>query len=195
MHVPEAFLRCLQHMDPLLSVRWGPFVEQWVVERKAIFSDKEVFWLKRRTERLDRKFNAGNATEAEKTTRIGCLEDLASSENGCRVVLFAKTLNDHIYNQLCLSDITKYGGYSRYCDELERAEDAREKDTERQLSNERVARWKEAAGIIRFLDDKRSTMLDHGCRDVAQMLGTKDYMPKTLPKHLLDANGRVAKTL
>lgn len=195
MHVPEAFLRCLQHMDPLLSVRWGSHVEQWVIERKAVIAEKETYWLKRRAARMDKKVNAGSATAEDKTSLIGVLEELDSAADNKRVVLFARSLTDSIYNQLCLADIQKYGGYSRYCDELERQEEAREQDTERQLSNERIARWKEAAGVIKFLDDKRSTMLDHGCRDVAQMLGTKDYLPKALPKHIYDSNGRVASNL
>jgi hypothetical protein len=191
----DSFVRTLQAMDPLLSVRWGPHVYAWVVQRKAVLPETEVFYLRRRAERLTRRVNAGTAPEADKETLKGVLEELICAEDGKRVILFAPALTDKIYNQLCLADITKYGGYSRYADLMEQREAAKEADRERQQSEWNIARNKEAAGVLRFLEDRRSTALAHGGQTIAQMLGTKDYLPKSLPKHLYDPAGRVAKEL
>lgn len=195
MRPSESFTRMLEIMDPLLSVRWGPHVGSWVIERKAVLQPDEVFYLRRRAERLTRKVALANAKQADKDTLAGILEELTAAEANKRVILFTPSLNDRVYNQLCLSDIRRYGGYSRYCDEMERNEEAKEADRERQLMEWKIARSKEAARVIRFLEDKRATQLQHGGRTVAEMLGTKDYLPRELPKHLFDGNGRVAKEL
>lgn len=192
--VPTAFLNTLQAMDSLLSVRWGPHVHAWVIERKALLPGDEVFYLRRRAERLTKKVTNGTPTKYERDTYKGVLEELTSAEDGKRVIMFAPALTDKIYNDLCLSDIKRYGGYSRYCDLIEQREAAREADRDRQQSEWNIARNKEAAGVISFLEDKRSTALAHG-QSVSQMLGTRDYLPRALPKHLYDPNGRVAKEL
>src|SRR5690349_17418867 len=110
-------------MDPLLSIRWGPYVEQWVIERKGIFGAEERTYLKNRRERLRKKVEQGEGvTKEDRNTYTGVCEEHDSAMQGKRVVLIVRNLDRQVYDALCMGDIQRYGGYSRYADEIEKKE-------------------------------------------------------------------------
>ena len=171
---PNWFVRALSSLDGLLSVRWGPRLEQWVVERKAYIPQTEVGFLSRRFIRVMEFSRQAKRKQKEKEDLLyqarQVKEELDSALQGRRVILFARELNQDIFNNLCLSDITRYGGYSRLADDLEAAEKREEKERERVNFNEDITRHKETYDILRFLHDHCSVQLENGVNDLKKLL-------------------------
>lgn len=129
MSVPnEGFVASLTSMDSALRVRWGGCVGKWVIDRKAFTPIHELEWLRKRRAREAKRVVAGKST----TDLNGIKEEILSLETGYRVIIFTNVLNDEVYRNLCLTDITAYGGYSRYADEVER--EVRERESRDDLT-------------------------------------------------------------
>jgi hypothetical protein len=178
MRPPEHYVRLLNAMDPLLTLRWGPYVGQWVIERKGIFGPEERSYLKRRRERLAAKVNAGGATKDDVDTLNGVCEEHDSAMNGKRVVIMVRELDRKTYEALCLGDLQRYGGYSRYADEIEKQEAEEEDRKWKKISDQHLDMNKECFGrfgIHDFIVRKKSTELRNGERSIKKLLGlTRD---------------------
>lgn len=120
MQPPAMFTTQLQIMDPLCSVRWGGFTQNWVVERKAVSTPHELKWFLRERERDELTRRAGLMTAAEELDFAGLNEKIVSLQAGKRVLLFADHLGADVIDYLKRRDITGYGGYSRYFEVTER---------------------------------------------------------------------------
>jgi len=137
---PESISNTLAAMDPLLSVRWGEHVGRWVIERTAVTPIVELKWLRRKREREELRCRRFNATQADRDDLAGINEEIISLERGKRVIVMVDRVDAQVYNALCLGDMKRYGGYSRYADKVEAEEfaaNARE--------DEKFASWIENA--------------------------------------------------
>src|SRR3989442_1788819 len=99
------FVNSLHGLDPLLSVRWGDFASQWVIERKSGSVSAELVYLTRRADRVAHLYANSenlhkNKQEKLKQTWVGLQEELESAKVGKRVILFTKVLNSKIYDAL-----------------------------------------------------------------------------------------------
>ena len=123
MRPPEWFVSALGAMDTLLRLRWGSHVGAWVIDRQAVTPITELKWLIKRRDRLQR-WSRQDAKEAQKHKKdIASLsEEIVSMQSvpPRRVVLIVSELNPQTLASLQLGDIHRYGGYSRYADEMER---------------------------------------------------------------------------
>ena len=173
---PQWFVSALQTMDPLLSVRWGDTIGQWVIERKAVIPPSELNFLIRREKRT-RNFvdhppaDARPSTIAtNRNTWVGVSEELVSARRGQRVILFTTRLDQQIYEMLCASDIQRYGGYARFADELERKESRQATDRARMEENSWHAFNAEVADMMHFIWHKRENALLAGKRSMRELL-------------------------
>jgi hypothetical protein len=173
----ESFVNSLHAFDPLLDVRWGDHIGRWVVERKAVVNETEIWFLTRRTERFRKRAstNPTNAKFLEAYDEIR--EELSAAKRGKRVILMPKELGQQCFNALGLMDIRQWGGYSRMADELERQESFKEQDQERQMTNERMALHSHCFDVLDFLWRKRLTQLangDHLRKSIKEIVGTSE---------------------
>lgn len=171
----EVFMRSIASLDPLLSVRWGAYANQWVVERKAVISQEEIGYLARRYRRLGEWVGDDTRSDIERVraTYIGVAEELVSANQQRRVVFFTPHLDNRTYEQLCLSDIRRYGGYSRLADQMDEFEAGEMARLERALTEERLDINRETYDMLNFLWRKRAAALDHGQRDMNVLLHGK----------------------
>jgi hypothetical protein len=172
----KGFLRSLEILDPLLSIRWGEVIGQWVIQREARIPDTEMEFLKNRRERL-RRFVMGFGTDTENVkyrrtlnAYVGVCEEHESAKVGKRVILFTPDLNPKVYDMLCAADMRNYGGYARYADELEAKEIAAEKDRDRIWENERKALHGEVYDQLNFIWKRKETQLLDGERNMQKLL-------------------------
>lgn len=176
------FLSMLEILDPLLSVRWGGVIQQWVIERKSVVPITEVGYLQRRRDRLHTMLQGMRADDRKYAKTLstfqGVAEEFEAAKTGKRVVIYTPELTDKTYNALCAGDLRRYGGYSRYADELEAKELAEEKDRDRIAENERMATHKETHSMLNFIWRKKEDMLLNGERNMNKLLhGKKSNKP------------------
>jgi hypothetical protein len=172
MSTPLAgFVTSLHAFDPLLSVRYGDVSRSWIIERKAFIPQDELAFLRRRRDRTARIMKTESPLRPVTVkTFVGVSEELASAQDGKRVVLFAETLDSRVFDSLCLGDIQRYGGYSRYADEMDK-QDSRDADAmEKRHSNEREELNRETFDQLGFLWRKRETELLSGERNMKKLL-------------------------
>lgn len=175
---PKGFVNSLKGLDPLLNVRYGDFIRQWVIERKSPVTQAEMDSLVRREARLRRILGNSadlhpNQLAKNEASWIGVSEQWVSAKRGYRVILFTPHLGPRIYDALVLADIKRYGGYAAFADHIEAAEIKREKDIDRQLANKQNALNKEAYDMLQFIWRKRSDALANGQRDMRYLLHGK----------------------
>lgn len=171
------FQTSLQTFDPLLSIRWGSYVEQWVIQRDSIVGDVEIKFLKNESGRLERKINSGVATEKMKVRYYGIVEELICAKLGKRVILFTSSFGPKIFDTLALGDIQRYGGYSRYADKTDQESVIEEKKLDTDQKNKRESIHSEVwgrRGVYDFLTSKRQTDIHQfGVRDMRKLLGVE----------------------
>jgi hypothetical protein len=172
---PAWFVKAIGILDPLLSVRRSVVTSHWVVERKSVMPISEVDVLRRREARLWRWINNPTAEQKDalhknRVAWQSLRDEVVSAEAGKRVICRPRVLTQEVYNDLCRSDIQRYGGYARFCTELETAEEKAEADLERQTSNKRQALSGEVYSILNFLERKRSDALGQGHQDMGYLL-------------------------
>ena len=180
-------------MDPLLSIRRSTVRNCWVVERKAYINPSEIATLKRRQERIWRWCTTPANDDQRKDlhkNRIAwqaITDEVVSAEQGKRVIVCPRILNQFVYDSLCKSDLQRYGGFARFCTEMEEAEEKLEADQERVMSNKRKAMSGEVFDILNFLERKRSEQLNHGQLDLNYLLHGKPTKEDTPQVYTLDS--------
>lgn len=188
MQPPESFARMLEVLDPLLSVRWGEHVQQWVVERKCVTPPHEMRWLlkERELDERDRRIAARNGDKITLEQELDFQrlnEEIVSLRAGKRVLVHAAELTPAIRDRLFLADITRAGGYSRFADEKERIKDAKRAKVREKIRaklddmNREVFGTDHSRGLYDFLTDKtRTSALDAwltGRKTLNETLGLK----------------------
>jgi hypothetical protein len=169
------FEKALQLVDPSLSVRWGSVINQWVVERTAVIPLTEMGYLTKREARLDKIVHDPHHPQCKIHfgTWQSCAEELQSAKTGKRVICITSVLSQQIFNAICQSDMQRYGGYSRFADELEAAEMKMYVDQERIAANEREAINKEVYDQLNFIWRKKEDLLLNGERNMNKLLHGK----------------------
>lgn len=173
---PEVFQKALNSFDPLLSVRRGRALNKsWVIERKAFIPPSELDFLARRQERAFRSASKKQATKPQEYAKaydLACQirEEYEAAREGKRVVIFVTDLDRRVFDALALGDVQRYGGFSRFINELEGRESARETDEKRMNSNENEAISKDAYEKMNFLWDRRQTELIDGKTNMKELL-------------------------
>lgn len=168
------FQSSLQSFDPLLSLRWGPTVQQWVIQRKSLIPDSEMIFLRNERARSFKRLTP-SSSEKERTRFAGIAEEHDSALQGCRVILFINAFNAEVFNTLALGDIKRYGGYSRYTDKQDELIAQQEAIKEKERENQRAIIHGESwgrRGIYDFLMRKKQTDIHQfGIRDMRTLLG------------------------
>lgn len=180
MPIPPAwFGKSLAALDSLLSVRWGDAAKSWIIQRKSFVPESEVAFLVRNEARL-RTLAFSPAKDAaqkkiyyDRQNWKSCAEELASARVGSRVIFTTDVLTDHVFKNLCQSDISGYGGYARFADTLEAEEDRAIAERERITENKQTALNGEMHSVLRFLHRKRGSLLDANETDLKFLLHGK----------------------
>src|SRR4051812_4123457 len=100
----EQYEKSLQALDSLLSVRWGPFVNQWVVQRKSFVGEQEIKFLKHERERMNHRIEAGRDSKNDQLRFPGLAEELECALQQTRVILFVDEFSNDIFRILALGD-------------------------------------------------------------------------------------------
>lgn len=169
----SSFQAACNSFDPLLSFRWSSRIGKWVVDRKALIPGTEIAFLTRRISRLEdaaRRAKTSNSDSVVDSELYQTAEELVSAREGKRIVFFTKTLDSRTFDALAFSDIRRYGGYSRFADELEKSEALASEEGNRMFRNHMEGIHKETYEILSFLDRKRSTELERGERRLEVLL-------------------------
>lgn len=173
MPEPNSFEESLKRYDPLLTLRWGPHVEAWVVDRKGRVSEtlwQTLLWAEQQPncQPIDR-------------------ERVFSAKLGCRPVLYTKQLGNHVFNTLWQDDLQQHG--TKIVDRhMSRLEEERLK----KRNDDSVSR--QAADGINFLHRRRAEPSPEEQRRVFQEVAGKSFSSnrqakKTMAKSLVDAHG------
>ena len=175
MKPPAWFVKAIGIMDPLLSVRRSIITEHWVIERRAVILGSEIETLRRRRDRIRRWITSPNATQRKNLEKNrkeweSLVDETASAEQQKRIICRPVVINQQVYNDLCNSDFQRYGGFARYCTDVEQDEERREAEMERIMSNKRQAFNAEVYDILNFLSRRRSSELHHGHDDDLRFL-------------------------
>lgn len=177
----EWFTKAIGILDPLLSVRWSDATAQYVVDRTAVLSQDELYYLRKKEAGLWFQSQAQNlpidvSTNVLHQNRIkwlGIKAELESAEAGRRVIFTTKELTPKTYEYLCASDIRNYGGYARFADDLEAEEARTEAERVRVMDNKANVVHGEVFDIMNFLHRKKGALLDRNCMDLNLMLHGK----------------------
>jgi len=174
----SVFETAVQRYDPLLSIRWGQTLNQWVLERKAVIPDNEMAYLKSRMDRTYRLSRDTNKPEKDRKRLYKSFqqirEEFLSAQTSKRVILFASILGDEVFDAIRLSDIKAYGGYSRFADELERYEAEAKQKQVKAIQEVSMDIHREVYDIINFL--RRKPEPNREDRDLKKLLGKKKVL-------------------
>ena len=190
MRPPQWFVKAIGILDPLLSVRKSIITSHWVIERKAVILETEIDTIKRRRDRMYKWITYPNARQKEQIHQNrkewqSLVDEADSAERQKRVICRPRVLNQGVYDGLCNSDFRRYGGYARYCTELEQEEERREAEVERILENKRRVVHSEVYDILKFLQDKKGALLDRNEQDLHYMLHGTRTTENTAPHIIL----------
>jgi hypothetical protein len=173
------FQASLQSFDPLLSLRWGSTVGQWVVQRRSLIPDAEMKFLQNERGRLWKRIEAGKASQAQKDRYNGLAEEHECALLGKRVIIFVKDFSSKVFDTLALWDIKRYGGYSRYTDKSDELVAQQDAMKDHEAENKRAIIHSESwgrHGIYEFLMRKKQTQIHQfGIRDMRTLLGTEVF--------------------
>ena len=190
MRPPQWFVKAIGILDPLLSIRHSIVTSHWVIERKAVILESEVETIRRRRDRMWKWINYPNERQKEQIHQNrkewqSLVDEADSAERQKRVICRPRVLNQGVYDGLCNSDFRRYGGYARYCTELEQEEERREAEVERILENKRRVVHSEVYDILKFLQDKKGALLDRNEQDLHYMLHGTRTTENTAPHIVL----------
>ena len=167
MKPPAWFIKSIGILDPLLSVRKSIVTSHWVIERTGYITASELATLIRRRDRTYRWITYPNEDQKKQIhqNRLqwqSLMDEVESAQHGKRIISRPRVLNQGVYDDLCKSDIRRYGGHARFSTKLEQEEERREADQERQADNRRRAFNSEVFDMMDFVYRKRANLLDHG---------------------------------
>lgn len=161
-HPPEWFVTALESLDSLLHVRWGSAVGRWVVERTGHITENEINFLVNRKRRAVNHV-AESPDDAKKLAHLTALtEELNSAKAGRRIILYAKVLDQRIFNGLMERDIQRYGGYCRAIIEIESAEIKAQESLDRAQESRNFDLAMQTLDEAEFVSRKKETELHAG---------------------------------
>ena len=186
--LPESFEKALKNYDSELALRFGSYMKEWVVERKAKKISPSLLRLgKRCADKLERHTPAQMGLSFEQVNLVvKYAEEFKSASRGYHVVFFTKTLDNRTISHLWSLDLQKHGLRKFDADE-ERRDYLKQKQQDTMIED--AAR--ETADAISFVNKSNPTNKAEVDRLLAQ---TGDLIPRTkVPKPILDATGSPVK--
>jgi hypothetical protein len=162
---PETFERGLKNYDPALSLRWGPRVKQWVIERKG-----------RRI--LPSHFRLLKFAASQDKPEPKALEEYESAKAGKYVITYASSLDNRIHDWLWQNDtrrispdeFAKREVAKQFLPKLEREANLRELD-------------REAISVMGWMNRKHSSEINHGKADALVCEAMKKDAPTGTRQH------------
>ena len=187
--LPESFEKSLQNYDSELALRWGPYMREWVIERKAQrnISPGVLRLGKRCADKLNNYTPSQLGLDFNQHNQVvKYAEEFLSGKNGYRVVFFVKGLDNTVISQLWHMDLQRHGLRKFTADEerrdylKQRRQDAAIEDAAR-----------ETADAIQFVNKRNPVNATEVNKLLAQ---TGDIHPRAkTPKAILDVTGSPAK--
>lgn len=183
MRPPAWFVSLLASNHPLLRVRWASHLAKWCIEQKAYVAPSEVYYLKRRKARLEswianpKPGESARVTEKNRKTLAAVSEELVSALEDRRVICFPDALNQQTYDMICAGEHARYGGYARFAEEMETAEERAEGEAERLAENKRMAFHSENYEAVDFIGRKKTAALHPGADFNELLHGKKSNTP------------------
>ena len=180
IQAPEGFEQSLRNYDPALSLRWGPKVGQWVIEREGRISNGKMRFLKFASDRPDADPKA--------------VEEFESARHGRIVIHYVKVLDRRVHDFLWANDLQRLGADKVVDAQLRGFEVAAAR---RHAESNDIAR--QTADALHFMLNRKSVELQHGKADqvMSEITGRKpEREPIPTPKPapiLFDAYGRSNK--
>lgn len=188
---PEAFEKALRTHDPALALRWGHTVQCWIVERKCFVPAALVATLrdgKRKAKRIisNPRLEAKNRYMLKKA-----IEESESADAGKRVVIYAKYLDNRVFDALRLTDLQNSTNLERAINASANREAKKKRD--RYEAYEPLGR--EVVSVVNWAERKHSSEVDHGKAPRLIAEAFKREMPRGTRQHfdILDSHGRSRK--
>lgn len=172
MPSPDDFEQSLKNYDPLLTLRWGPHVQAWVIDRKGKVS--EILWK--------------TLLQIEQNPKCQPIdrERVVSAKLGCRPVLYTPILANHVFRELWQNDLQVHGT-KVVDDHMKRLED----EKARKRNDDTKSRM--VADGLDFLGRRRADPSPEEQHRVFKEILGKHVSPKKAKKlekkALLDAHG------
>jgi hypothetical protein len=196
--LPELFENNLRNYDAALSLRWGPTVKCWCIERKCNVPPELVATLADGKTKALNLIHRPELSESQRYMLQKACEESYSANHSKRVVIYTKQLDNRVFDALKLTDLQATGNLQHAVERSKRISAKKKKD--RYEAYEPLG--KEVVDIMGWANRKHSTEVDHGKAPklVAEAfhkeapVGTRKYsigppMPPPLPS-LLDQFGK-----
>lgn len=185
MH-PESFETSLKNYDPLLSLRWGRYMGEWVIERKRVKPTPPALMRlgKRCADKLEsypKEMLGLDDTQMNQVVKYA--EEYLSGRNGKLIVFFTKGLDATVINKLWSLDMQRHG-LRKFAADEERRDYLKQKQEDSMIED--AAR--EAADAIKFVNKRNPTTAQEVDALMAQTGDMAPARAKT-PKSILDATG------
>lgn len=185
---PETFEQALKHYDPALTVRWGHVIKAWVVDRKCRIPAALLLTLTRGMKKaVDLLGKHGLSPERIYPLQKVC-EEGYSAGFGCRVIIYAKYLDNRVFDALRLTDLQAAGNLERAINASVNRADQKKRDR----YNEFEPLGREVVDVMGWANRRHSTEVDHGKSPQLMAEAFKKEAPKGTKQHftsLLDAQG------
>lgn len=185
---PNSFEKALQNYDSELALRWGGYMREWVIERKAKKISPSLLRLgKRCADKLERYTPAQMGISFDQVNQVvKYAEEFKSGSRGYHIVFFTKTLDNRTFQHLWSLDLQKHGMRKFAADE-ERRDYLRQRQQDAMIED--AAR--ETADAIKFVNKRNPVTAGEVNELLAQ---TGDLIPRNkIPKPILDATGSPVK--
>lgn len=188
---PERFEQALKNYDPRLTVRWGHVIKCWVVERKCFVSEALLATLVDGMKKAIQWMHSPELDEKDQYRLKKACEEGYSAGEGKRVVIYAKYLDNRVFDALLLTDLQATGNMEKAIN----ASTNREKKKKRDRYEAFEPLGREVESVVNFGLRKKSAEVAHdgGARVMADAfkkeapLGVKKHFDR---KPLLDGFGR-----
>lgn len=166
---PETFENALRLYDPALSLRWGHVVKAWVVERKCQITPQLLATLVDGMKKAIHWMNSPEVQEKDQYRLKKACEEGYSAGFGKRVIIYAKYLDNRVFDALRLTDLQAAGNMERAIN----ASKNRVEEKKRDRYNAYEPLGREVESVIDFGLRKKSAEIPHdgGARLMAEAFG------------------------
>jgi len=188
---PENFERAMQNYDPALTLRWGHVIKSWVVERRCAVSPALMATLVNGMQKAIAIMHRPGLDEKQRYMLQKACEEGYSAGYGKRAVIYAKALDNRVFDALRLTDLQATGNMKRAIEGSVNREEKRVRD--RHEEYEPLGR--EVISVMDWATRKHSAEVEHGKAPKLMAEAFKREAPKGTKQTydqmpgLLDAQG------
>ncbi len=185
--LPNAFESSLKLYDPRLSLRWGGVIGSWIVERSGPIPPEMKATLLRGMKKAVALLGNPAVPAARKDMLMKACEEAVSAEQGKRVIIYCKELDNRVFNALWDGDIQRHG-----LDVIDKTRNRQESEMTKERHTVFSDTSREVNAVIHWGLQHKTTEVMHGKADdvIADAFGKPIRKKKpsvTVP--LLDATG------